>query len=179
MNDSWMGAYHINDYYYKMMRTAEDDDIYAYFRNCLHRARFLLNSLEQRRKPCCGSRKPSPIIGRIFPGKRPSAPHDAGGYLQRPEYPHLHRKPRYQRKVPAIPGGTILMRDLFTTAVSGSSPQRRPDRRAGQAAPEHLNRLRRQRTSPQRPEAGHPSLRTRHPYLPPHGRQIPRRTRNP
>lgn len=123
MNDSWMGAYHINDYYYKMMRTAEDDDIYAYFRNCLHRARFLLNSLEQRRKTMLRITKTiANYQQEFFLGKgllRPMMLEDISSALNI----HISTVSRgISGKYLQYPGGTILMRDLFTTAVSGSSP---------------------------------------------------------
>lgn len=122
MNDSWMGAYHINDYYYKMMRTAEDDDIYAYFRNCLHRARFLLNSLEQRRKTMLRITEAIAHYQQdFFLGKgllRPMMMEDISGALSI----HVSTVSRgISGKYLQYPGGTILMRDLFTTAVSGSS----------------------------------------------------------
>lgn len=50
LNDSWMGDYHINDYYLKLMSETEDTTLKKYFEGKAARARYILQSVEQRRK---------------------------------------------------------------------------------------------------------------------------------
>lgn len=50
INDRWFGQYHINDYYFRMMKESKDPMLSEYFKQKLERSRFVLNSLEQRRE---------------------------------------------------------------------------------------------------------------------------------
>lgn len=50
LNDGWMGEYRYNDYYIRMMEETRDPQLQAYFRERLERARFVVNSVEQRRR---------------------------------------------------------------------------------------------------------------------------------
>ncbi len=49
INDSWMGKYSLNNYYIEMMQKTEDACLHQYFKEKLERARFILNSIEQRK----------------------------------------------------------------------------------------------------------------------------------
>ncbi len=50
INDNWMGEYRFNDYYIRMMEENRDPELQAYFKERLERARFVVNSVEQRRR---------------------------------------------------------------------------------------------------------------------------------
>lgn len=50
LNDDWMGEYSLNEYYLQMIAESEDAELQKYFREKLERARFILDSVEQRRK---------------------------------------------------------------------------------------------------------------------------------
>lgn len=50
LNDGWMGEYKYSDYYIRMMEETTDPQLAAYFKERLERARFVVNSVEQRRK---------------------------------------------------------------------------------------------------------------------------------
>lgn len=50
INDKWMGKYYLNEYYLKMIAESKDEKLQTYFRNKLERARFILSSIEQRKK---------------------------------------------------------------------------------------------------------------------------------
>lgn len=50
MNDEWVGNYEINDYYVRMYQRAEDEELKLYFKKKLDKARFIINSIEQRRR---------------------------------------------------------------------------------------------------------------------------------
>lgn len=49
LNDNWMGEYRYNDYYIRMMQEAHDEELAAYFKEKLERAKFVMNCVEQRR----------------------------------------------------------------------------------------------------------------------------------
>lgn len=50
LNDRWMGEYHLNDYYVRMMETAQDQELKEYFAEKLSRAKDVLECVEQRRE---------------------------------------------------------------------------------------------------------------------------------
>lgn len=49
INDNWMGAYSFNDYYLRMMQSASEPQLKAYFQEMYKRASFILQRIEQRR----------------------------------------------------------------------------------------------------------------------------------
>ena len=50
LNDKWVEDYRISDYYLRMMQEAEDEELKEYFRGKLEHARFVLRTVDQRRK---------------------------------------------------------------------------------------------------------------------------------
>lgn len=50
LNDKWVEDYHLSDYYMHMMQEAADESLREYFGRKLERARFVMNSILQRRK---------------------------------------------------------------------------------------------------------------------------------
>lgn len=50
LNDEWMDDYCLSDYYLKMYWESQDDIVKEYFKNKLLRARFIMESINQRRK---------------------------------------------------------------------------------------------------------------------------------
>jgi len=49
LNDSWIGEYKFSDYYIHMMQKTNDDELKAYFKMKLERARHIIQCVEQRR----------------------------------------------------------------------------------------------------------------------------------
>lgn len=49
LNDRWMGGYHLNDYYIRMMEEARDQELKEYFTEKFRRAKYVLECVEQRR----------------------------------------------------------------------------------------------------------------------------------
>lgn len=49
LNDQWMGDYHLNEYYLKLLEKEKEEELVLYFKGKLDRARFLVHSIEQRR----------------------------------------------------------------------------------------------------------------------------------
>lgn len=50
LNDRWMGDYHLNDYYLRMIGEVRDGELKEYFAEKLKRARYVLDCVEQRRE---------------------------------------------------------------------------------------------------------------------------------
>ncbi len=50
LNDSWLGEYHLNEFYLKMLSESEDEELLAYFQNKLQRAREILHAVDARKK---------------------------------------------------------------------------------------------------------------------------------
>lgn len=50
LNDQWTGEYKYSGYYIRMMEESTDPELCAYFKERMERARFVINSVEQRRK---------------------------------------------------------------------------------------------------------------------------------
>lgn len=48
-NDNWVGNYSLSDFYLKMMSESKDEELTEYFKQKYERAKFLFNSIEQRR----------------------------------------------------------------------------------------------------------------------------------
>lgn len=49
LNDEWIGNYAMNNYYYEMMESSEDQELKEYFKQKSQRVRFILESIEKRR----------------------------------------------------------------------------------------------------------------------------------
>lgn len=123
LNDGWTTNYHLNDYYFKMLKTTSDPELLSYFEEKLAHIQFIFSCIEQRRKTILsiaeeilknqedffnskGNLRPMTMLSLAETlGMHPSTFSRAlkGKYIQ-------------------YPGGCILCKNLFTTAVtSGSS----------------------------------------------------------
>ncbi len=118
LNDSWMEDYKINDYYLKMMKESESEELVRYFKDKLERVRFLMSSIEQRRQTVMAI--VNLIIERQKPfleGKAPLAPmtmSDAAETLGI----HPSTVSRAVRgKYLQYPSGSIFMKSLFTASA--------------------------------------------------------------
>lgn len=49
INDGWIGDYSYNNYYLKIMKETEDEELLKYFKFNYERAKFIINCVEQRR----------------------------------------------------------------------------------------------------------------------------------
>lgn len=118
LNDRWMGDYHLNDYYLRMIGEAGDGELKEYFAEKLKRARYVLDCVEQRRETILK------IVYAILDYQsdyflknaslKPMTQEDIAGLL------HLHASTvsravrgkylQYQR--------TVLLKDLFCGSVS-------------------------------------------------------------
>ncbi|MFV0503454.1 MAG: RNA polymerase factor sigma-54 [Lachnospirales bacterium] len=50
LNDNFMANYKVNDYYIKMMRQSDDEELVKYFQNKLDKVKFIFSCVEQRQK---------------------------------------------------------------------------------------------------------------------------------
>lgn len=118
LNDRWMGDYHLNEYYLRMIGEARDGELKEYFAKKLKRARYVLDCVEQRRETILK------IVYAILDYQsdyflknaplKPMTQEDIAGLL------HLHATTvsravrgkylQYQR--------TVLLKDLFCGSVS-------------------------------------------------------------
>ncbi len=121
LNDGWVEDYHINDYYLRMMKEASDEELGAYFRKKLERVRFVMNSIAQRRQTMMQ------ISQQIL--KKQEAFLDGTGFLKpmtmtdAAEQIGIHTSTvsrAIKGKYIQYPGGTVLMKNLFTASVSAA-----------------------------------------------------------
>lgn len=123
INDQWMGDYQYSSYYIRMMEQSTDPELTAYFKERLERARFVINSVEQRRKTIL--RIVEAIFARqedYFERKGPLAPMglediaaDLGIHPSTVSRAIKGKYVQYKK--------TVLLKSLFTSAVSKSQEQ--------------------------------------------------------
>lgn len=121
INDSWMGNYQLNDYYMHMISVSKDEELQEYFSKKLERARFILQSIEQRRKTILSiSARILEVQRSFFEGgelKPMTMAELAGGLDIHPSTVSRAVSKKYIQ----YPGGTILMKSLFTAGVTNES----------------------------------------------------------
>jgi RNA polymerase sigma-54 factor len=121
LNDEWVEDYRINDYYLQMLKTTKDEELAEYFRNKLERVRFVMNSIQQRRQTILAisnavlERQKEYMEGIAY--LKPMTMADVAGELGI----HTSTVSRaIKGKYIQYPGGTILMKNLFSTPVSAA-----------------------------------------------------------
>lgn len=119
LQDDWVSDYHINDYYLKMMEESRDEELTEYFRRKLERARFVMNSIEQRRQTLLDisnvilKHQQAYLEGRAC--LRPMTMAEAAEEL------HIHASTvsrAVRGKYIQHPRGTLLMKKWFSSSVS-------------------------------------------------------------
>lgn len=122
LNDKWAGNISINEFYVHMMETAQDEELKTYFEEKLKRARFIMNAVEQRRKTLEGITEG--ILRRqagYFLGKEPLRPMTLEEIADEREIHKSTVSRAIRDKYILAPVGCLLIRDLFTTGISGGS----------------------------------------------------------
>lgn len=118
LNDEWIGNYSLNEYYIRMIGESKDEELKEYFRKKLERARFILNSIEQRRRTILV------IAGEILEVQKPFF--EGAGELKAMTMSELAEKLEIHpstvsravgSKYLQYPGGVILMKKLFTQKI--------------------------------------------------------------
>lgn len=118
LNDQWMGDYRYNDYYLKMMQETTDPELTAYFRERMERARFVLQSIEQRRQTILRTvRAILEIQENYFEGSGPLVPMTLEDVAARTGL-HVSTVSRAVREKHLQYHRTCLLKDLFSSAAS-------------------------------------------------------------
>ena len=114
LNDEWIGNYSLNEYYIRMIGESKDEELKEYFRKKLERARFILNSIEQRRRTILV------IAGEILEVQKPFF--EGAGELKAMTMSELAEKLEIHpstvsravgSKYLQYPGGVILMKNYL------------------------------------------------------------------
>lgn len=128
LNDNWMGEYKYDDYYISMMQTVTDPELKAYFREKMQRARFVIDSIAQRRRTILRvTEEILDIQSAHFLVNAPLKPMTLNDIAERTGM-HPSTVSR------AIQGkylqyrGAVLMKQLFTQSASSSNPDATADR---------------------------------------------------
>lgn len=119
LNDDWVEDYGISDYYVSMMKTTKDPELLEYFEKKLERARLLIGNIAQRRKTI--ERVVSQILKNqveFFNGHGPLLPMTMSGLAEELEISPSTVSRALRGKYLQYPGGTVLLKDLFSTSVS-------------------------------------------------------------
>lgn len=119
LNDSWVEDYHINDYYLRMMKEASDAELGAYFRKKLERVRFVMSSITQRRQTMLQiSKQILKNQEQFLMGNGCLTPMTMTDVADQIGI-HTSTVSRATKgKYIQYPGGTILMKKLFSASVS-------------------------------------------------------------
>ena len=121
INDYYCSNYHINSYYFNLMHTLKDPELAQYFKSNLERCRFILNSIEQRNKTM------QQISARILSkqekyllGQGNLFPMTMNELAQELNISPSTVSRAIKGKYIKFPAGTILLKNLFSAAVSGN-----------------------------------------------------------
>ncbi len=121
LNDAWVEDYHVNDYYLRMMKESQDEELTEYFRMKLERVRFVMNSIAQRRQTMKNiartilRRQQSYLEGRSW--LLPMTMTDVAGEIGI----HTSTVSRaIKGKYIQYPRGTVAMKALFSASVATS-----------------------------------------------------------
>ncbi len=124
LNDDWVENYQLSDHYLSLMQRSQEPEVAAYFQKKWERVRFVMNSIDQRRKTILAISEE--ILVRqsaFFRGTPYLAPMTMGQIAQALNI-HTSTVSRAIRgKYIQYPGGTIPMKGLFTASVGDGEEQ--------------------------------------------------------
>ena len=124
LNDGWVEDYHINDYYLKMMKESQDEELSTYFRKKLERIRFVMNSIAQRRQTMKSiSEQILKNQGEFLDGTAFLKPMTMTDVAEQIGIHTSTVSRAIKGKYIQYPGGTILMKNLFTASISASATE--------------------------------------------------------
>lgn len=124
LNDRWIENYHVNSYYMEMLQKAEDPELSFYFSERYKRVLFVLDCIRQRRETLI--RLVSLIVKEqesFFLKGRPLSPMTMSQLAQSMEVSVSTVSRAVKGKYLQYPRGSILMKDLFSTALNKESYQ--------------------------------------------------------
>lgn len=118
LNDEWIGNYSLNEYYIRMIAESKDQDLKEYFQKKLGRARFILNSIEQRRHTILFiTREILKVQESFFLGDGELKVMTMSELADKLEIHPSTVSRAVGNKYLLYPGGVILMKNLFTQKV--------------------------------------------------------------
>lgn len=124
LNDNWIGNYHLNEYYLKMICESHDEEIQNYFKEKLERARFILNSIEQRRNTILSiSRAVLEWQSMFFKEQKELVPMTMTDVAEKLGIHASTVSRAVNGKYIQYPGGCVLMKELFLASASGDSKE--------------------------------------------------------
>lgn len=119
LNDSWMGNYRVNDYYLRMMRESEEQELVQYFREKLERVKFLMNSIEQRRQTILSIAEYAADRQKLFlEGKGPLVPMTMSDAAEELGIHPSTVSRAVRGKYVQYPGGSVFMKSLFSASAA-------------------------------------------------------------
>lgn len=122
LNDKWMGKYYLNEYYLKMIAESKDEELQTYFRKKLERARFILNSIEQRKKTILSISEAVLEWQRgFFEENKELVPMTMAQMAEKLDIHPSTVSRTVNGKYIQYPQGTILMKNLFAAGMNNDS----------------------------------------------------------
>jgi RNA polymerase sigma-54 factor len=122
LNDGWIENYHVNSYYLEMLENAEDAELSFYFSEKYKRVRFVMDCIRQRRDTLI--RLVSLMVKTqesFFLEGTPLTPVTMSQLAETMEVSVSTVSRAVKGKYIQYPRGSILMKDLFSTAI-GNEP---------------------------------------------------------
>ena len=119
LNDSWIDNYTLNDYYVKMMESASDPELSAYFRTKRNRVQFIMNSIQQRRQTVLAISKV--ILERqraFFDSNGPLEPMTMTDVAEQIGVHTSTVSRAIKGKYLQYPRGSLFIKNLFTAGVA-------------------------------------------------------------
>lgn len=124
LNDKWLGDYRLSDYYMHMMKETNDRELFEYFKKKLERARFLLQSIEQRRETM---RRIAEALAAwqedYFLGRGELKPMGMAEVAQAVQVHPSTVSRGIKGKYIQYPHGTVLLKQLFSQAVGSAGAE--------------------------------------------------------
>lgn len=118
LNDDWVEDYGISDYYLSLMKTTRDPGLRQYFEKKLDHAKLLINNIVQRRKTIEQvTRKLIEYEEEYFEGRGPLRPITMTYLSELLNISPSTVSRALRGKYLQYPGGTVLLRKLFTTST--------------------------------------------------------------
>ena len=119
LNDRWTANYHLNDYYMKMLKSTSDSELLDYFEGKLKSVQFIFSCIEQRQKTLLSIAEA--ILNEqndFFSETGTLHPMTMSSLAERLGIHPSTFSRAVKGKYIQYPGGYILCKDLFTTAVT-------------------------------------------------------------
>lgn len=124
LNDAWINDYKISDYYIEMYRSTTDSELKNYFKVKWQRVRFVMDSIEQRRKTIYDVCKAiTEIQGNYFSGKCNLLPMSMADIAKKLDISISTVSRAIKNKYIQLPEKTVAIKSLFSANVGATMAQ--------------------------------------------------------